>query len=103
MEQMFEDFMLVKRGEGLSKRTIDGYYQNYDYFTRYAGDEVMRCEMTLELFVGWIAYMEGELEFAPHTINIRVRTMRAFLRFCYEDKGWLTEPIHRRFKPIQAD
>jgi integrase/recombinase XerD len=102
MEQMFEDFMLVKRGEGLSKRTIDGYYQNYDYFTRYAGDEVMRSEMTLELFVGWIAYMEGELEFAPHTINIRVRTMRAFLRFCYEDKGWLTEPIHRRFKPIKA-
>ena len=102
MEQLFEDFMLVKRGEGLSKRTIEGYYQNYDYFTRYAGDDIMRNDMTLELFVGWIAYMEGELEFAPHTINIRVRTMRAFLRFCYEDKGWLTEPIHRRFKPIKA-
>jgi integrase/recombinase XerD len=102
LESMFEDFMLLKRGEGLSTRTIDGYYQNYDYFTRFAGKEVMRSEITLELFSGWIEHMTNEREFAPHTINIRVRTMRAFLRYCYEDKGWIDEPIHRRFKPIKA-
>ena len=28
--------------------------------------------------------------------------MRAFLRYCYEDKTWLREPIHKRFKPIKA-
>jgi integrase/recombinase XerD len=102
MDDMFEEFMILKRGEGLARRTLEGYYQNYDYFSRYAGENLTRADMTLELFIGWISYMRDELDFSPHTINIRVRTMRAFLRFCYEEKGWITEPIHRRFKPQKA-
>lgn len=99
---MFEEFMLVKKGEGLAKRTIAEHYTNFRYFKDYIGRELSADEMTTELFVGWITYMLEEMDYAPATINIRVRTMRAFLRYIYEEKGWIDEPIHKRFKPVRA-
>ncbi|MDE3838633.1 integrase [Bacillus methanolicus] len=102
MTEMFEEFMLIKKGEGLARRTIAEYYENYKYFKNYVGRELSAEEMTTELFVGWIEYMLEEMNYAPATVNIRVRTMRAFVRYCYEDKQWINEPIHRRFKPIKA-
>src|SRR3954464_14995778 len=58
--------------------------------------------MKTEVFMGWITYMIEEIDYTPGTVNIRIRTMRAFLRYCYEDKMWLSEPVHKRFKPIKA-
>jgi integrase/recombinase XerD len=100
--EMFEEFMLVKKGEGLAKRTIQEHYNNFGYFKTYIEKEISADEMTTELFVGWITYMIEEMNYTPGTVNIRVRTMRAFLRYCYEDKAWISEPIHKRFKPIKA-
>jgi integrase/recombinase XerD len=102
MTEMFEEFMLIKKGEGLAKRTIAEYYENYRYFKDYAGRELSADEMTSEVFAGWITYMLDEMSYAPATINIRVRTMRSFLRYAFEDKQWISEPIHKRFKPIKA-
>ncbi|MBV7505651.1 tyrosine-type recombinase/integrase [Bacillus sp. sid0103] len=102
MTEMFERFMLLKKSEGLARRTIKEYYVNYDYFLRYTSGDLKQEELTIELFCGWISHMAEEMELAPATINIRVRTMRSFIRFCYEEKGWVTEPIHRRFKPVKA-
>ena len=102
MSEMFEQFMLVKKGEGLAGRTLEEYYKNFDYFMRYTESDLTKEEMTLEKFMGWIEYMLDELDYSPHTVNIRVRTMRAFVRYCYEDKNWIEEPVHKRFKPIKA-
>jgi integrase/recombinase XerD len=102
MTEMFERFMLIKKSEGLARRTIKEYYINFDYFMRYTGKDLSEEEMTMEQFCGWISHMAEEMELAPATINIRVRTMRSFIRFCYEEKGWVTEPIHKRFKPVKA-
>ena len=38
---------------------------------------------------------------APTTANVRIRTMRAFLRHCYQE-DWIEEPIHERFKPVKT-
>ncbi|MBV7509164.1 phage integrase SAM-like domain-containing protein [Bacillus sp. sid0103] len=100
--EMFEEFMLLKKGEGLAKRTIQEHYNNFGYFKTYIGKEISAEDMTTEVFMGWIRYMIDEMNYTPGTVNIRVRTMRAFLRYCYEDKMWLSEPIHKRFKPIKA-
>ncbi len=35
------------------------------------------------------------------TVNIRIRTMRAFIRFCYK-KGYIDDRIHEDFKPVKA-
>jgi integrase/recombinase XerD len=42
------------------------------------------------------------MDYSPYTVNIRVRTLRSFLRYAYEGKRWIKEPIHKRFKPIKA-
>jgi len=89
MTEMFEEFMLIKKGEGLAKRTVAEYYTNYQYFVDYIGRELAASEMTSELFASWITYMSDEMSYAPATINIRVRTMRSFLRYAYEDKQWI--------------
>lgn len=102
MTEMFENYMLVKKGEGLAKRTIDEHYANYGYLKDYLQAELTAEEMTTELFMGWITHMIEDKDYAPGTVNIRVRTVRSFLRYAHEEKGWLDEPIHRRFKPIKA-
>lgn len=102
MNEMFEQFMFIKRAEGLAPRTLKEYQVNYEYFLRYVNEDLSSEEMTVELFCGWIDYMREELELAPATINIRVRTMRAFVRYAYEEKTWIAEPIHRRFRPVKA-
>ncbi|MDQ1146609.1 integrase/recombinase XerD [Bacillus sp. SORGH_AS 510] len=100
--QMFEEYMLVKKGEGLAKRTIAEHYNNFGYFKDYINRELSTDEMTTELFLGWITFMLEEMDYSPYTVNIRVRTMRSFLRYAFEDKMWINEPIHKRFKPIKA-
>ncbi|WP_244933533.1 tyrosine-type recombinase/integrase [Neobacillus mesonae] len=35
------------------------------------------------------------------TVIIRIRTMRAFIRFCYTE-GYIGTPIHENFKPVKA-
>lgn len=102
MTEMFDEFMLMKKGEGLAKRTIEEYYVNYRYLMDYIGKELTAEEMTTELFVGWIEHMIEVMDYSPGTINIRIRSNRSFLRYAYEEKGWINEPIHRRFKPIKA-
>lgn len=102
MTEMFEEYMLVKKGEGLAKRTISEHYTNYGYLIDFLQGELTAEEMTTEVFVEWITHMIEEKDYAPGTVNIRVRTVRSFLRYAYEEKDWIDEPIHRRFKPIKA-
>lgn len=102
MSEMFDEFMLVKRGEGLARRTLEEHVKHFEYLIDYIGRDLSAEEMTTDTFTEWISWMLEEKDYAPATVNIRVRTVRAFLRYCYEDKSWINEPIHRRFKPVKA-
>jgi integrase/recombinase XerD len=57
ISQMFEDYMLIKKGEGLAKRTFAKHYNNFGYFKEYINRELSADEMTTEIFLGWITYM----------------------------------------------
>ena len=46
--------MLVKKDEGLAKRTIQEHYNNFGYFKIYIGKELSAEEMTTGLFMSWI-------------------------------------------------
>jgi hypothetical protein len=46
--------------------------------------------MTLEVFLDWINFILNDKGLPPTTVNIRVRTMRAFLLWCYLEN--LIEP-----------
>ncbi|MFD2638442.1 tyrosine-type recombinase/integrase [Piscibacillus salipiscarius] len=102
MSEMFEQFMFIKKTEGLAKRTIEEYYVNFNYLLDYTEGDLTSNQMTTELFCSWIDFMQEEMNLAPATINIRVRTTRAFVKYAYEEKGWINQPIHKRFKPIKS-
>lgn len=101
LTEMFERFMVYKQSEGLSKITIRDYYSHFQWFCDYIGKDLQNEEITTDVFLQYVNYMKNELEVAPTTINIRIRTLRAFIRYCYQEE-WIDTPIYERFKPIKA-
>jgi len=101
LSEMFERFMLYKETEGLTKRTLDDYYTHYNYLMDYVGEDLEAEQLNLDLFRGYIGYMLHDKESSPVTANVRIRTIRAFLRYCFIE-GWIEDPIHERFKPVKT-
>lgn len=101
LDEMFDKFMTAKKTEGLASRTLDEYYNNYAYLKEFLGEEMTNENVTTEDFQGYIGYMIHDKELSPMTVNIRIRNMRAFIRYCHK-KEWINEPIHEDFKPIKT-
>jgi integrase/recombinase XerD len=101
MVEMFDKFMWFKNSEGLAPRTVEEYQIHFQWLCDYFGKDLSREEITTEAFLGWIDYMTHEKQLKPNTVNIRVRTMRAFLRYCFME-NLIDEPIHERFKPVKV-
>ncbi|ETI67255.1 tyrosine-type recombinase/integrase [Neobacillus vireti] len=101
LDEMFDKFMTFKKTEALAPRTIREYYIHFDYLKEFLGNDLTNEIVTLEDFRGYIGYMLHDKELSPMTVNIRIRTMRAFIRFCYTE-GYIGTPIHENFKPVKA-
>jgi len=101
LTQMFEKFMVYKETEGLTKTTLDGYHINFKYLINFTDGDLPKNEITLDLFRSFIGYMLNEKGLSPVTVNVRIRTTRAFIKHCYIE-GWIDEPIHERFKPLKT-
>ncbi len=99
--EMFQQFMNFKHTEGLAEPTLQCYYEHFNYLTDFSGGDLLNEEVTLEAFREYIAFMLQEKKLAPTTVNVRIRTMRAFLRHCFQE-GWIQQPIHERFKPVKT-
>ncbi|MEC1768315.1 tyrosine-type recombinase/integrase [Schinkia azotoformans] len=102
LEEMFERFISFKQTEGLQERTLNDYYMHFTMLMDYIGKDITRDEITEDLFLDYSAYMIHERGLAPHTVNLRIRTMRAFIRYCFKE-GWIDVPIHEKFKPIKVE
>ncbi|TCP30209.1 integrase/recombinase XerD [Scopulibacillus darangshiensis] len=101
LNDMFERFMLYKKTEGLAKDTIESYYTTYRWFREYLGSDLERDEITLDVFRDYIDFMLNEKGISPVTANVRIRTMRTFIRYCYLE-NYIDFPIHERFKPLKT-
>ncbi|MGF6947510.1 integrase/recombinase XerD [Neobacillus sp. B4I6] len=101
MVEMFERFMWFKNSEGLAPKTVEEYEIHFQWLCDYFGKDLSREEITTEAFLGWVDFMVHEKQLKPNTVNIRIRTMRAFLRYCFME-NLIDEPIHERFKPIKV-
>lgn len=99
--EMFNKFMTVKKTEALAPRTIADYYKNFEFFKRYIIEDLSADEITLDVFRGFIGHMLHDMELSPVTVNVRIRTMRAFIRFCFKE-GYIDTPIHENFKPVKT-
>ncbi|QIZ07646.1 tyrosine-type recombinase/integrase [Priestia megaterium] len=98
---MFQRFMWFKHSEGLAPRTIEEYRIHFQWLLDYLEGDLSSEEMTLEVFREWVDFMLNEKCLQPTTVNIRIRTMRAFLRWCYLEE-LIETPIHEKFKPMKT-
>jgi integrase/recombinase XerD len=101
LNEMFDRFMSFKKTEGLTKITIRDYYIHFNYLIDFLGRDLENDEITLDVFRDFIDYMVNEKGLSPVTANVRIRTIRAFLRYCYLE-SYIEYPIHERFKPLKT-
>ncbi|MGC4378429.1 tyrosine-type recombinase/integrase [Fictibacillus sp. Mic-4] len=101
MTEMFDTFMAYKQTEGLSPVTIADYHTHFRWFLEYTEQDLTKEEITPIVFRGYIDYMLNDLGVTPVTVNVRIRTLRHFLRFCYNE-GYIDTPVHEKFKPVKT-
>jgi integrase/recombinase XerD len=100
-EEMFEKFIIMKRTEALAPRTLTDYKNNFTFFIQYVGNILTNKELNIEVFRGFIGHMLQEQNLSPVTANVRIRTMRAYIRFCFLE-DFIDTPIHENFKPVKT-
>ncbi len=105
LSDSYDRFLAYKWTRGLSRTTLRHYETHYGYFTGFLSEtegvkDLLHEEIITEVFTDYIRYMM-ERGLKPITINIRIRTMRAFLRWCYEEE-YTDEAIHVKFKPVKV-
>src|SRR5205823_5049467 len=83
IKSMFKLFLTEKSVEGLSERTIDDYNIHFGYLLDFLGKDISNIKFNKYLFQSYIAYILHEKGLSPITANVRIRTIRAFLRYCY--------------------
>ncbi|WP_246939611.1 tyrosine-type recombinase/integrase [Bacillus pinisoli] len=98
---LFDLFLTEKSIEGLSERTIYDYNVHFDYLMNFLGEDITNTQCNKELFRSYIAYMLHEKGLSPVTANVRIRTIRAFLRYCYLN-DYIDVAIHEHFKPVKT-
>ncbi|WP_427036591.1 tyrosine-type recombinase/integrase [Cytobacillus pseudoceanisediminis] len=99
---LYERFCNYKQTEGMAIRTLKDYKSHFHYLMKFLEDEdISRKEITRDLFREYISWMLYEQGLSPVTVNIRIRTLRAFLRFCYKE-DYIQHPIHEDLKILRT-
>lgn len=87
---LHEEFLMVKQLENASPRTIEDYRTNFRYFTDFLQsparfDQFVRA-IDLHIIRSYIHYMMIEKQYKTCTINIRLRTIRTYLKWLYREE-----------------
>ncbi|MEH7121560.1 tyrosine-type recombinase/integrase [Neobacillus vireti] len=124
LTDLFETFMKAKGLEGLRERTLEEHRTTFKYFLtflerkhphlKYIDDintEVVRdyvYYMTKEKQL-WDDHTEASMRFktekkglSPFTVNIRLRTLKCFFKFLY-DEGHISENPTKRVKLLKTE
>lgn len=101
LTEIFDRFMTFKRTQGLAKRTLDEYEIHFRYFLDYLKGHVSLGEVTVDRVLGYIAWMIHDKNLAPMTVNVRLRTLRAFLRYLHLE-GLIPKPIHDKIRLLKT-
>lgn len=99
---LYDRFCNYKQTEGMAPRTLKDYQAHFHYLMKYLdGEDISRSEITRDLFRDYISWLLYDLGLSPVTVNVRIRTLRAFLRFCYKE-GYVLHPIHEDLKILRT-
>jgi len=100
-----KDFMLAKKLEGLAERTMTDYVNHFQYVNNWILEEYVDPTVTSNryiekaLFMGYTGYMISH--FKPSTVNIRLRTLRCYLKWLYSE-GLTKEDISTKLKLVKV-
>lgn len=86
--ETFEEFYKLKSLEGLSFRSLDDYKNHLKYFEKFCYEQertipVRRVDS--DLLRSYLHYLIYEKEYKPSTVNIRLRTQRAYLKWLFKE------------------
>lgn len=103
MDKKYMEFIKIKTLQGLSLRSINDYNQNQGFLKTYLL-EILGLEESTELKLQhineYVSYMKFQKKLANNTINIRLRTVRAFLRWLHEE-GYINN-FHSKIKLLKT-
>jgi integrase/recombinase XerD len=99
--EMFERFLVAKRAEALASRTLEDYETHFGYFYEFLDGDIKSEDITADLLREYLSYMIHDRGLKPMTVNLRVRTLRAFMRFCFNEK-YIDLPLHESIKTIKV-
>lgn len=97
------EFMMVKKLEGLAPKTLQDHVTFMRYFAEWGKDNVKVFEnrfVEKGIFFEYIAYMYSK-EFKPCTMNLRLRTLKCYLRWLQSEKV-LQEDITSKIKLVKV-
>jgi integrase/recombinase XerD len=99
---LYEKFCNYKQIEGVAERTLKDYLTHLHYLMKFLDNvDISRKEITRELFREYISWMLYDQGLSPVTANVRIRTLRAFLRFCFKE-GYIEQAIHEDLKILRT-
>lgn len=100
-----EKFMQDKALEGLAPRTLKEYDVNLNYFKKYLEaayqSDYNNVAVNGEVFKGYLYFMIHEKKYSPFTVNIRIRTIKAYLRWLNNEK-YTPENYALKFKLVKT-
>lgn len=103
--QLHEYFLKDKNLEGLAERTLQEYNNNLHYFKKWLGSEYQSdydcVAVDVDIFKKYLYYMQNEKEYNPFTINIRLRTMKTYLKWLYTEKH-ISIDINLKVKKVKV-
>lgn len=100
--ELFERFMAQKRTEGLAPKTLEDYELHFGYMVDFLGGDISKSEICVSMFREFIEWMLEERGLSPVTVNVRIRTMRAFVRFAFSE-GYIDAPVHEKVKQLKTE
>lgn len=101
---LHEEFLMVKQLENSSPRTIEDYKTNFRYFVEFIKSPVRFDQsvwaIDLHIIRSYIHYMMTEKQYKVCTINIRLRTIRTYLKWLYREE-YLEKDIAMHIKILK--
>jgi integrase/recombinase XerD len=103
--QLHSYFLKEKNLEGLAERTLKEYENNLNYFKKWLELEYQSnydcVAVDADIFKKYLYYMQNDKEYNPFTINIRLRTMKTYLKWLHTE-SYISSDINLKVKKVKV-
>lgn len=98
----FNRFIRVKEIEGLAPRTLNDHRTLFRYLKEWLNNDILISDLSIDTVRDYIHFMLHEKNLSNSTVNIRLRPLKTFLRFCHKE-GIIKTDIGDQIKLLKVD